>query len=129
VVGASDGRASNGGTGPDDDDEGQPWSITPFLVLKCGARFGPIKRSVASSENRQVLACRPGGEFPASAGIKIARDALGATFRLSVPMIAAHTQKGVPTYIRTPTHQSHPLPEGVDGSKPRIPPAHTMPSI
>jgi len=34
VVGASDGRARNGGTGPDDDDEGQPGSITPFLVLK-----------------------------------------------------------------------------------------------
>jgi len=34
VVGASDGRASSGGTGPDDDDEGQPRRITPFLVLK-----------------------------------------------------------------------------------------------
>jgi len=30
VAGASDVRASNGGTGPDDDDEGQPGSITPF---------------------------------------------------------------------------------------------------
>ena len=34
VVGASDGRACNGGTGQDDEDEGQPGSLTPFLVLK-----------------------------------------------------------------------------------------------